>query len=278
MPIKIIADSSCDMTVDLKKKYPIELVPFKLYLGSEETIDDESLDPLAFIQKMMQFSGVPRTACPSPNDFKNALDPKSDCYIITLSASLSGTYNSAILAKNELEEENPDQFVHVFDSKSASIGETLIGMKLYDLYQTGLQRNELIDQVNAYISEMKLFFIAESLDHLIKNGRISKFKGLIATALNIKPIMGADSEGNIALIEKARGSNKAFQRMVEMIVETAKNAEGKVIAISHANNPERAQWLKEEIQKSCQFKEVIIVQTAGLSSLYLDNQGIIVAF
>lgn len=278
MAIKVIVDSSCEMPEELRGSHPIETVPFKLYINEKELIDDASLDVIEFIDSMVKSSVLPRSACPSPVEFQSHFEGDEDCYVVTISSNLSGTYNSAMLAKNMYEEEHPNKRIHVFDSKSASVGETLIALKIHELDQLNIKANELIQAVSTYISEMRTYFISESLDNLMKNGRISKFKGTIATALKIKPIMGANENGEIFLVDKARGSAKAFSRMIELIVENAKHAESKAIAISHVNNPERANWLKEEIQKVCNFKQVIVVQTSGLSSLYCDNQGIIVSF
>lgn len=277
MPFKIIADSSCEVPQSHKAKCPVITVPFKLYIDDEEIVDDSKLDVLGFIGKMVKSSTLPRTACPSPVDFQAHFHEEDPCFVVTISSKLSGTYNSAMLAKSMHEEENPNHLVHIFDSKSASVGELLVSLKISELAQLNFNPNEIIQQVTEYIDNMKTFFIAESLDNLMKNGRISRLKGTLASVLNIKPIMGADN-GEIILMDKARGSAKAFARMLEMIKDNAKQAESKILAISHVNNPDRANWLKSEIEKVCQFKEVIVVQTGGLSSLYCDNQGIIVAF
>lgn len=278
MTIKIIADSSCDMPAELKSIYPYTSIPFKLYVDEVEMVDDENLDPISFIDKMVKSSGIPRSACPSPIDFQNHFEGDDQVCIVTISGRLSGTYNSAMLAKSMYLEEHPEKEIHIFDSKSASIGETLVVLKIHELAKLSLPSEEFAEKVNAYISSMRTYFVSESLENLMKNGRISRLKGTIASALKIKPIMGADSNGEIQLVEKARGSAKAFQRMLELIIENATDTENRVLAISHVNNPERAQWLRDEVKKACKFKDVIVVQTGGLSSLYCDHQGIIVSF
>lgn len=280
MTVKVIADSSHDMDQILIDRYglDVEVVPFKLYLNGEEYVDNESLDVYKFIDMMVASPVLPKSACPSPNDFMDCLEKGVDNYMVTISSQLSGTYNAAVLAKNMFVEEFKDEFVHVFDSKSASIGETLISLKILELNGKGVVREDLILQVEDYIKSMRTFFVSESLDNLMKNGRISRFKGMIATALQIKPVMGANDDGEIYAIEKVRGSAKAFMRLAEMIAENAKSCEERILAISHVNNLERAEWLKLEVEKLCNFKDIIIVQTKGLSSLYCDNKGIIVAF
>ena len=274
----ILADSSCDVNEQLIDHIGLELIPFKLYVDGVEYVDDKAFNVINFIDKMVKSSELPRSACPSPNDFMERFNGAKEVFIVTISSKLSGTFNSAELGKNLYLEENPDAKVHVFDSKSASIGESLVALKIKEAIDGGKNFEETVDYVENFIAGQKTFFIAESLDNLMKNGRISKFKGKLATALNIKPIMKATDEGEITLHEKARGSNKAFKKLAEIICENAENANERVLAISHCNNPDRAQMLKGEVEKLCSFKEVIIVQTAGLSSLYVDNQGIIVSF
>ncbi len=274
----IVADSSCDLNPEIADAVDVSIVPFKLYIEGEEYIDDKELNVLNFVSKMIKSPELPRSACPSPNDFMEKFQKAREVFVITISSMLSGTFNSAELAKNLYKEEYPDAKVHVFDSKSASIGETLIAMRVRELINKGLDFETIVENVETYIASQKTLFIAESLENLMKNGRISKFKGRLATALNIKPIMAATDEGEIVLVEKARGSNKAFKRLAEMVSERAGNAQERILAISHCDNPSRAEMLKAEIEKHCKFKDIIIVQTAGLSSLYVDNQGIILTF
>ncbi len=274
----IVADSSCDLSPELAETVDVNLVPFKLYIEGEEYIDDNELNVLNFVSKMIKTPELPRSACPSPNDFIESFQKAKEVFVITISSMLSGTFNSAELAKKLYKEEHPEAKVHVFDSKSASIAESLIAMRVHELIQKELDFEAIVENVERYIASQKTLFIAESLDNLMKNGRISKFKGRLATALNIKPIMGATDEGEIVLLEKARGSNKAFKRLAQMVCESAENAQERVLAISHCDNLGRAEKLKAEIEKLCSFKDVVIVKTAGLSSLYVDNQGIILTF
>lgn len=280
MGINVIADSSQDLNGRIIEQYGLEvgIIPFKLYIDEVEFVDDDSLDVIGFIDKMVGCSTVPRSACPSPMDFVQGLKKGMDNYIVTISSKLSGTHNSAELAKNMYMEESEEHFVHVFDSKSASIGETLVTLKIDELHKKGVLRDELIEKVENYISEMRTFFVSESLENLMKNGRISRFRGTIASVLNIKPIMGTNDAGEIILYEKARGSEKAFARMADMIVENAGDSTEKILAISHVNNESMANRLREMVEKKKRFKDVIVVQTKGLSSLYCDNKGVIVAF
>jgi len=277
---KILADSCCDLNEELKKKLKISLVPFKIDVDDKSFIDDENLDTNKLIEAMKASPNPIKTSCPSPGDYlERYRDADVDnIYVITISKNLSGSYNSAVLTKNILEKDEPHKRVHVFDSKSASVGETLVALKIHELIEEKFSHSEIVEKVEKYIKEMKTFFILESLDNLIKNGRISKTKGLIANVLNLKPIMGSDGDGNIELVESVRGTKKAFKRLVELIGEKGEKLEEKVLAISHANALEKALELKEEIKQRYNFKDIILVKQAGLSTAYANEGGIILVF
>lgn len=278
MKYKIVADSSCDLNKEIKEKVAIDLVPFNISVDDEHFRDDESLNVNHLIQAMKNSPNPVKTSCPSPGDFLEKYKEGDNVFAVTISANLSGTYNSALLAKDMAMDSDSNKFVHVFNSKSASIGETLIALKIDELIKKGLGNMEIVTKVEEYIGGMKTFFILESLDNLIKNGRISKTKGIIASVLNFKPIMGSDEEGNIKLIENHRGTKKSFNRLVELIGETGKDFQDKILAISHANAIDKALGLKEKIEKIYNFKEVIVVETKGLSTAYANDGGVILAY
>lgn len=277
---KIVADSSTEVNAEFLSKFPTTIVPFKLYLDGKEYVDDSNMDVDGFVQDMKASSDLPKSACPSPNDFLRHFDGEEDeVYIVTISSKLSGTYNSAILAKNLYEKENPGKkFIHVFDSLGAAAGETLVARMIHEFKHQGLQKEDLVKSVTNYIANMKVMFISESLDNLIKNGRISKWKGLIATKLRIFPIMGADEHGEIKLIEKVRNSNKAYNRLIEIMQEELIRTGKKIVAVTHVGNPERADEIESAMKTLPEVNEVINLKCAGLSSLYADKRGIIVAF
>lgn len=278
MNIKVVADSSCDLNEKLEKEMEVTLIPFSLHIGDNVYRDDKKLDVKAMIKEMSECTSAPKTACPSPNDFLKAFEGPESVFAVTISSALSGTYESAMLAKKMLMETAEDKFVHVFDSLSASIGETLISMKIFELARKNYDNLQIVEKVNEYIKSMKTIFLLESLDNLMKNGRLGKVKGRLATLLNIKPVMEATEDGNINLVESVRGYRKAFMRLVEIIGEKGEKLEEKVIGIAHCNCLERAEEFKSELLKRYKFKDVIIVETAGLSSVYANQGGIIVSF
>lgn len=277
MNYKIVADSSCDLNNELKEKMDIGLVPLKIDVGGKTFVDDENLDTKELLQAMKNSNEPIKTSSPSPGDFLKEYEKGDNVFVVTLSSALSSTYSNAVLAKN-IVMETGNKFIHVFDSLSASIGETLVSLKILESIQNNLKPKEIVKKVEEYIDEMKTFFILESLDNLMKNGRISKTMGHMASLLSIKPIMGGDDDGSIKLVEKVRGSKRAFNRLVEIIGEQGDKFEDKILGIAHANALDKAEELKKAIEEKYNFKDIIIVETRGLSTAYADNGGIIVAF
>lgn len=278
MGIKLIGDSCFDLNDELKKVTNLSIAPLKIDVDGKELIDDESLDQKELLRLMKKSDKAPRTSCPSPNEYMEKFEGIEDVFVVTLSSQLSGSYNSAILAKDMYLEKSKDKFIHVFDSFSASVAQTLIGLKVLELSKLDYKRHQIVEKVDDYIKDMKTIFLLESLDNLIKAGRINKFVAKIATAFSIKPIMGAADDGNICLVQKARGSKRALRKLVDVIGEQGEKLEEKIIGIAHCNCFEKAEKLKEEIMKRYNFKDIIIVETAGISTVYANDGGIVIAF
>lgn len=221
----------------------------------------------------------PKSSCPAPDEYMRAYEGEAEhVYVVTLSGKLSGSYNSAVLGKNLYEEEHEDgKKIHVFNSKSASIGETLIALKIQEKEEAGLSFEEVVAETEAYLDSMNTYFVLETLDTLRKNGRLTNLKAFIANTLNIKPVMGSTEEGAICQLDQARGMNRALEKMVANMVSRTKDCENKVLAIAHCNCPERAALVKRKIEKVAKFKKIIIINTAGVSSMYANDGGVIMA-
>ena len=278
MSYKIIIDSCGELLDQWKEDQRFESVALTLNVGGENIIDDDTFNQSIFLKKVAECSECPKSACPSPERYMRAFDCDADhIYAVTLSADLSGSYNSAVLGKNLLLEEKPGRKIHVFNSKSASVGQTLIGMKIQECEEAGYPFEKVIETVDAYIEEQHTFFVLDNLETLRKNGRLSKLKALVASALKIKPVMGSTDEGAICQLDQARGINKALVKMAQQIVEKTQNSGAKVLAISHCNCKERAQLLQKALQERMPMKDVVILDTAGVSSMYANDGGVIVA-
>lgn len=277
MSYKIIVDSCGEFTERLKKDEHFVSVPLQLQVDEHIIVDDETFNQAEFLRIVDESPNCPKSSCPSPEKYmQEYTDEAENIYAVTLSSQLSGSYNSAVLGKNLYHEEKGNKNIHVFDSRSASIGETLIALKTEECEKSGMTFSEIIKVVEEYIENLNTYFVLESLETLRKNGRLSNLKAFVAGALNIKPVMGATKEGIICQLGQARGINKALDKMINLIAEQVKDSENKILAISHCNCRERALMVKDELLKRCKFKDVILCDTAGVSSLYASNGGIIV--
>lgn len=277
---KIVIDSSGELPEELKKDGHFSNVPLSIDIDGETFIDDENFNQLDFLTRVKNSLKGPKSACPSPESYMAACEGEAkNVYIITLSGVLSGSYNSAVLAADLYNEEHEDEpkNIHVFNSKSASIGETLIGLKVQEFEEMGCSFEEVVEKVETHINSMHTFFVLDTLETFVKTGRINKLKAGIVSTLNIKPIMASTEEGAIYNAGQGRGSNGAISKMIEKVISATSNPEEKTIAISHCNCPERADFAKKRLEKLGKFKDIIVVNMSGLSSMYANQGGVIVA-
>ncbi len=277
MSFKVVIDSCGELTKEMKESGLFQTASLTMQLDDHLIVDDETFDQADFLKKIAESPNCPKSSCPSPEEYRKAFDCDADhIYAVTLSAKLSGSYNSAVLGMNLLKEEKPDAKIYVFNSRSASVGESLIGRKIQEYEEQGLEFEEVIAKVEEYIETQNTWFVLENLETLRKNGRLSKVKALVATALKIKPIMTATPEGEIAQLDQARGMNKALVKMVDAVVEKLEGREDVTLAISHCNCPARANMLKETLMERLHLKEIIVLDTAGISSMYANDGGVII--
>lgn len=277
MDYKVVLDSSGELVPEIAGSDQFVNVPLILHIGEEDIVDDGSLSQIDLVRKIAASPTSPRSACPSPEAFREAFDCDADrVYAVTLSAHLSGSYQSAIVGMRMLQEERPDVKVHVFNSCSASIGETLVALKIKELEEAGLPFEEVVQRTEDYIKEKKTLFVLDNLDTLRKNGRLSAMKALAANILKIKLVCIGTEDGTIAELGQTRGIAKALARMCDFIVENTANAEKKILGISFCNCPERMEQVKQSIISRLPVRSVVTVPTGGLSSLYANDGGVIV--
>lgn len=277
MEYVIVMDSCGERTEEMKRDERIIPAPLTMQVDQYSFVDDDTFDQQDFLKKVAASPNCPKSACPTPEYYKNAYEKaEKRAYAVTLSAELSGSYNSALLAKSLVLEEHPQMQIHVFNSRSASIGETLITRKIQECEEAGMEFDALVEAVESYIDGQNTYFVLESLDALRKNGRLSNVKAFLASALKIKPVMGSTPEGSIVQLDQARGINKALMKMVDYIVERVEDPEKKVLALTHCNNPERGEMVRDAIMERIRVKDVILLDTGGISTLYASDGGIIV--
>lgn len=278
MDYKIIVDSCGELTEEMKKSGVFETASLMIQLDDYQIIDDETFDQADFLKKVSESPNCPKSSCPSPEKYMNCYreGDAERIYAVTLSAELSGSYNSAVLGKNLYEEEYGKKKIHVFNSCSASIGETLIAEKIWECEKSGMDFETVIQTVDAYIEEQHTYFVLETLDTLRKNGRLTGIKAVVATALNIKPYMGSTPQGTIQQLGQARGMKKAVAKMLDKMLEELKDPEEKIMMISHCNCVERALAFKAEVEERVRLKDIVVLDTRGISSMYAGDGGIIV--
>ena len=278
MSYKIIGDSCTDLTEKQKQDPHFQIIPLTLQVGDTQVVDDETFDQKSFLELVKACPECPKTACPSPEAFKKAYECSAEnIFVVTLSEHLSGTYGSAVLGKQLYEEEHgTDKNIFVVGSHSASPGQLNIALFLQELCEAGVPFDEIVERVMDYRLKMKTYFVLESLDTLRKNGRLTGLQAFFATALNIKPVMGAD-EGVIIKLDQARGITKALSRMCDIALKEAGDTSGKRLVIAHCNNPQRAELVRRTMCERAQFRDVVITETAGVATVYGNDGGIIIA-
>ncbi len=276
MSYKIVVDSCCELPENLLKDERFEIVPLGLEVGDYQIMDDENFNQTEFLKKVAECPKCPKSSCPSPERFMEAYHVEAEhIYVVTLSSHLSGSYNSAVLGKNLYHEKYGEKQIHVVDSESASCGEAQIALKLMELEEQGLPFEAIVRQIEAFRSNMLTYFVLDNLETLRKNGRLSNVKAFVASTLSIKPIMAGD-KGIIVQRGQSIGMKKALNKMTDMMLALAPDAEKRSLVITHCNAPQRAELVRDAFLAKTKVKDCLIMDTRGISSMYANDGGVIV--
>ena len=278
MSYKIVMDSCGELPEEKKKDPHFELVPLELQVGDFRTWDDETFDQADFLRRVAASQTVAKSACPSPQRYMRAYDTQegTDVYVVTLSAPLSGSYNSPQLARSMYLEEHSDRNIHIFNSCSASCGETQIAYQIQMLAEAGAGFDEIVEKVEKFRDEMTTYFVLDDLDPLRKNGRLTGLKSLVANTLSIKPILSSTPVGEIQQLGQAIGMKKALNKMIDIIKKEKPDSEQRSLMITHCNAPQRAESVRLLCEKVLGCQSVLVQNMAGVSTLYAAEGGIIV--
>lgn len=274
MRIRIVADSSADLLTFEGVEFAS--APLRIITDNKEYIDDENLEVMQFVKEMREYKGKSSTACPGVGDFISAFDDADWVFVVTISSSLSGSYNAAMVAKDQYISDNPGKKVHVVDSLSAGPEMALIVEKLAELVNAGKDFEEIVNDINNYQKNTKLAFALKSLLNLARNGRTSKSVAALAGIMNIRLVGIASEEGTLQPVSKVRGENKS----VACIIDNMKKlgyAGGKV-RITHCNNEDIANKIKEQVKALASDADVKIHPTRGLCSFYAEEGGTLIGF
>lgn len=277
MSYKIVVDSCCELPKELKKDPRFEIIPLTLIVGEDyEKLDDENFNQREFLDAVAACPKCPKSACPSPERYMEAYRTEAEhVYAVTLSSQLSGSYNSAVLGKNLYHDTYGEKDIYVVDSRSASCGETQLAYRIMELEEAGFSFEEIKEKIEQYVKELHTYFVLENLETLRKNGRLSRVKAFVASTLNIKPLMAGDN-GSIIQLGQGIGMKKALGKLVDAAVNDVKNAETRRLMITHCNNLAAAENVRKNIEEKIKVKEVVIMDTAGISSMYANDGGVIV--
>lgn len=246
MKLRIVTDSTADIPQEIRENYGIEAVPLKVHFGEETYLDAVTLQPEQFYDKLAAAAQLPTTSQPSPADFldvyKKMLEEDPDTHIISihLSAALSGTYQSAELAKSLLEQ--PERLT-IFDTRSASYGIGMLVVAAAEAVKAGKSTEEVLEIIQTMRESTTVYFLVDTLEYLQKGGRIGKAAAVLGSLLNIKPILTIDQDGEVASVDKVRGSKRAVQRMIELFKQDYDPAKKVDVAVVHSNDLAAAEQL-----------------------------------
>ena len=279
MGFKIVVDSCCDLTGQMLKDPRFIKVPLTIRSNGSSFIDNEAFDQADLLWAMKQSEEAPSTACPSPQSYLDAYQgpEEEDVYVVTLSALLSGSHNSAEQARMLMEEDHPNKNVYVFNSCSASSGEVLVALKVRELAESGAPFKHVVREVEQFIYQMQTMFVLETLENLRKNGRLTRLQSVITGALKIKLLMGATPEGEICKLGQTLSMKQALSKMVDHMANDPAHA-GRTLAICHCNCLDRAFQVKAMAEQRCKFAHILILEAGGITSVYANDGGIVVAY
>jgi DegV family protein with EDD domain len=252
--IRIVTDSTADIRPTLREKHHIEMVPLNVHFDQDTYEDQVTLDPISFYQKLATFDGIPRTSQPAPGQFlavyERIFSETPDITIVTflLSSALSGTYQSAHIARSMLPDDVQDRVILV-DTKSASVGIHVAVIAFAEAIEAGTTLSESLAIAQHILDKQSLFFLVDTLTYLHRNGRIGGAAAFVGSLLQVKPILSLTAEGSVYSFDKARGTAKAMRRIFDEL--HARIAEQPTrFAIAHADAASEAEQLAEQLRNT----------------------------
>ncbi len=272
--IKIVTDSSSDI-LELED-VDFASVPMKIITAEKEFTDDASLDVEDMAGYFDKYKGKSTTSCPNATDWLSAFGDADDIICVTVTSALSGSCNSACMAKKMYEEENKDKRVFVLDTLSAGPEITLIIRKLEEYIKSGMSFEDICDNITQYLKNTGLVFILKSLKNFANNGRVSPIVAKIVGITGICIVGKASNEGTLDPSHKCRGESRSLETLLSDLEALGLKA-GKV-SIGHCQNEKATQRLKEMIQSRFQEVQVEMHRLRGLCSFYAEKGGLLVGF
>ncbi|MGM9614903.1 MAG: DegV family protein [Oscillospiraceae bacterium] len=274
MKIKLVVDCSANICQHITQD--ISYVPLKIVTKEKEYIDTPELDVAGMLQELKAYKGSSGTACPSIQDWLDAFDDADIVYGVSLTSSLSGCYNSAMIAVQEYLERKPDAKVFIMDSLSTGPELELLLEKYQELIAAGLAFEEVCEGIRQYSERTHLVFSLESLDNFAKNGRVSPVIAKAVGILGLRIVGKASESGTLEPMHKCRGEKKAVQQLLNTMKELG--YQGGKVRISHTFNPDGAQAVAGLIREEFPDCDLSITPNRGLCCFYAEEGSILVGF
>ena len=273
--IKIITDGSCDLSHEVLNKFNINVVPLGVSFGEEHYTAGVDIDNKEFYAKMKESKELPKTFCPSPENFCKEYQCEEDkIIVIALSSKLSGTYNSASLARDLYLSEHKEKDIRVIDSMTGSIGAGLLLIKAAKMISEGKDIDEIVEAIENLKEKISFYGTLETLENAIKGGRINPLTGKIIGALNFKAIVQI-KDGVVKPIDKARGESNSIKKVANYITSSIEDTKDKILCLMHANCPEKAHKLLSIIEKTHKFDEVYISEVGPVMGTYTSEGAVL---
>lgn len=284
MSYKIVVDSCCDLTEEMKKWDNLSVVPLTLQIGDYIIADDENFDQDDFISRMVSSSELAKSACPSPDAFaKECEGDEDEVYLITITDKLSGCYNSAVQGVSLYRDDHPEseKKIHVFNSLATSGLETIMAYKIKELADAGTSFEDIVSEVEDFcVNRCFLYFHLESFDALKGNGRLYNLGAKVIEALRVKLLCRRTDYGNISIAGKDLSEARILAKLAAFVQKETEGSDlsDKMIVISHVCCEEKANTIAKLVKEKCAYKDIIILKASGLNSLYASNHGVLVSF
>lgn len=273
----IAADSSCDLlTLEThSEQIGFETVPFTVTVDGNDFEDDAALNTVTMVDAMERGTSS-HTSCPSPGAWYECFMKADQVIAFTISSNLSGSLNSAQIARNMVLETHPEKKIEIIDSLST--GPKLVTMAQQALFMIHKQASlaNIAQSCRNMAQDIHTIFTLCSFHNLVQNGRISKIAGFIAGKLNLRVIGTGSSDGHIQMKEKVRGDMKALRAIVDEM--SANGYQGGPIVICHCLNEKLAEQLKVILHKQWKNAAIQVLPTRGLDSYYAERNGLIISY
>jgi DegV family protein with EDD domain len=277
MAVKIITDSMCDVPADMAELYNIKIMPLTVHFGDESFKDGIGISKEEFYNKLEACEELPTTSQVPPIEFltafKEELDKGNEIICINGSSQLSGTYNSALLAKGQLESDK----IHIIDSEGVTMGAGLLAIKAARLAEQGMTLADIEVEIRNSVKRMRYFYIVDTLKYLHKGGRISLSASVLGSILNIKPILTI-KEGKLEMIDKARGIKNALSATFDIIENNGWSLENKVVGINHTISPKNFALLEQYLTKTYKVKEIIRGEVGSVVATHAGPGAVAIYF